>query len=787
MGAAMGGHAAAEGWIGASLPRKEDARHLLGAGMFIADVRVPGLQDIAFVRSQRAHAYVRQVGKPAGGRVFTLADLGAIHILEAGPELAAFRHGPYPPLADERVRYVGQAIAACIAPTRSQAEDMADEVSVELEELSAVVDPVAAMRPGSARLFSSWADNAFITSTVSEGDAESLAAAPIRLHRKFRMNRQATVSLECRGVLAYWDQRVEELVIYLSTQGAHVMRLGFAQALGLPEHKIRVVAPDVGGGFGGKNRLLPEEIAVAAIALKVGHPVRWIEDRREHLMASVHARDHTYDLTISADRHGRLLGLEGDVFIDAGAYALWPTGAFMEASMAARNLTGPYRIRNLKINTFTVATNKAPLGPYRGVARPGACFAIERLVDEVAHEIGREPIELRRLNIVTATELPYQTAAGMTLDTGDYVASLDTAKAMIDLPAVRRRQLTAEPDGRVIGVGFAFYTEQSGHGQAEWTKRKSRVVPGYESATVRMLPDGSVLVLVGVQNHGQGHDTTLAQIAAHELKIDPARISLRYGDTATAPFGFGTFASRSIVFGGGAVAKSCRALAEKIRRIGAHLLQIDVAATRIADAAVHGPHGAVDFAEIALAANVRQEFLPAGMEPLLEITATYEPTDSGGVFSYGTHAVIVAVEPDIGAVEILDYVVAEDCGVMINPMIVDGQIQGGIAQGIGTALYEEIPFDEMGQPLATTFADYMVPCAPEIPTVRIAHSVTPAHATEYGVKGVGEGGAIAPPAVIANAVADAFRTIRANFNETPLTPRRVSEAIDHARRLVGIV
>ena len=783
----MGGHAAAEGWIGASLPRKEDARHLLGAGMFIADVRVPGLQDIAFVRSQRAHAYVRQVGKPAGGRVFTLADLGAIHILEAGPELAAFRHGPYPPLADERVRYVGQAIAACIAPTRSQAEDMADEVSVELEELSAVVDPVAAMRPGSARLFSSWADNAFITSTVSEGDAESLAEAPIRLHRKFRMNRQATVSLECRGVLAYWDQRVEELVIYLSTQGAHVMRLGFAQALGLPEHKIRVVAPDVGGGFGGKNRLLPEEIAVAAIALKVGHPVRWIEDRREHLMASVHARDHTYDLTISADRHGRLLGLEGDVFIDAGAYALWPTGAFMEASMAARNLTGPYRIRNLKINTFTVATNKAPLGPYRGVARPGACFAIERLVDEVAHEIGREPIELRRLNIVTATELPYQTAAGMTLDTGDYVASLDTAKAMIDLPAVRRRQLTAEPDGRVIGVGFAFYTEQSGHGQAEWTKRKSRVVPGYESATVRMLPDGSVLVLVGVQNHGQGHDTTLAQIAAHELKIDPARISLRYGDTATAPFGFGTFASRSIVFGGGAVAKSCRALAEKIRRIGAHLLQIDVAATRIADAAVHGPHGAVDFAEIALAANVRQEFLPAGMEPLLEITATYEPTDSGGVFSYGTHAVIVAVEPDIGAVEILDYVVAEDCGVMINPMIVDGQIQGGIAQGIGTALYEEIPFDEMGQPLATTFADYMVPCAPEIPTVRIAHSVTPAHATEYGVKGVGEGGAIAPPAVIANAVADAFRTIRANFNETPLTPRRVSEAIDHARRLVGIV
>jgi aerobic carbon-monoxide dehydrogenase large subunit len=783
-GTVMGDHATPEGWIGACLLRKEDARHLLGAGQFIADVRVPGLQDIAFVRSQHAHAEVRRVTKPAAAaaRVFTLADIGPINVLEAGPELATFRHGPYPPLADGRVRYVGQTIAACVAETRTLAEDLADAVSVELEELPVVVDPVGAMRPDSPRLFASWPNNAFITSLVSEGDTASLAAAPIRLRRTFKMNRQATVSLECRGALAYWDQRLDELVVYLSTQGAHVMRLGLAQSLGLPEHKVRVIAPDVGGGFGGKNRLLPEEIAVAAIARKLGQPVRWIEDRREHLLASVHARDHSYDLTISADRDGRLLGLEGDIHIDAGAYALWPTGAFMEASMAARNLTGPYRIRILKLNTFTVATNKAPLGPYRGVARPGACFAIERLVDEVARELGCEAIDLRRQNIVTAAELPYQTAAGMMLDTGDYVASLETARTMIDLPTVRRRQLAGEPDGRAIGVGFAFYTEQSGHGQAEWMKRKSRIVPGYESATVRMLPDGSVLLLVGVQNHGQGHDTTLAQIAAHELQIDPSRISLRYGDTATTPFGFGTFASRSIVFAGGAVAKSCRILAEKIRGIGAHLLQTDVSATRIVNAAIHGPHGAIEFAEIAWAANVRQELLPAGMEPLLEVTASYEPTESGGVFSYGTHAAIVAVEPEIGTIEILDYVVAEDCGTMINPMIVDGQIQGGIAQGIGTALYEEIPYDEMGQPLATTFADYLVPCAPEVPSVRIAHSVTPARATEYGVKGVGEGGAIAPPAVIANAVADAFRAIGASFNETPLTPRRVSEAVDGARR-----
>ncbi len=785
----MASRSPSDGWIGASLPRKEDARFLLGHGKYIADLRMSGMQDVAFVRSQVANGRVREIIKPDDcvASVFSLADLGPLTILEAGPELPAHKHSPYPPLADERVRYVGQPIAACLRATRALAEDLADRITVDLEALPAVVDSVTAMQGDSPRVFDHWADNAYITSTVVEGNPQSLASAPVRLRRQLRTNRQATVPLECRGVLAYWDHRLNELTVYLSTQGGQVKRLGLSQILGLPENQIRVIAPDVGGGFGGKNRLMPEDIAVAAIAMKVGHPVRWIEDRREHLLASIHARDHYYDITLSADRDGTLLGLEGEIYIDAGAYALWPTGAFQEASMASRNLTGPYRIRHLNLKTYTVATNKAPMGPYRGVARPGACFAIERLVDEMARELGREPFDLRRQNIVTAAELPYNTAAGMRLDTGDYVAALDTARDMINLPAVRRRQAAGEPDGRAIGIGFAFYTEQSGHGTAEFVKRKFRVIPGYESANVRMLPDGSVIIHVGVQNHGQGHETTLAQIAAHELTIDPDRISLRYGDTATSPYGFGTFASRSIVFAGGAVAKSCRALVEKIRRIGAHLLQTDVANTRVESGAVHGTSGKIGIGEIAFIANVRQEQLPTGMEPLLEAVGTYEPTVSGGVFAYGAHAVIVAVDPDSGVVELLDYVVAEDCGTMINPMIVDGQVQGGIAQGIGTALYEEIPYDELGQPLATTFGDYMVPCAPEIPDVRLAHLISPATATEYGVKGLGEGGAIAPPAAIANAVADAFRGIGASFNETPLTPRRVSDAIDLARRSKGAV
>lgn len=772
------------GWIGANLLRKEDARHLYGHGMFIADVHVPGVQDVAFVRSQMANAWISRVLKPSesASRIFTLADIGPVKVLEAGPEVAAHRHSPYPPLADNRVRFVGQTIAACIMPTRALAEDLADSVTVELEELPAVVDAVTAMRAESPRVFDEWPTNAYISTTLLEGDPESLASAPIRLRRRLRMNRQATVSLEGRGVLAYWDHRLDELVVYLSTQGGQMKRLALSQMLGLPQHKVRVIAPDVGGGFGGKNRIMPEDVAVAALALKLRHPVRWIEDRREHLLASVHARDHTYDVTISAERDGTLLGIEGDIYIDAGAYALWPTGASQEAGMAVRNLTGPYRIRHLKLNAHTVATNKAPMGPYRGVARPGATFAIERLVDEVARELGCEPFDLRRKNIVTAVELPYETAAGMKLDTGDYVAALDMARDKINLPAIRKRQAAGEPDGRKVGVGFAFYTEQSGHGVVEFVKRKSRYVPGYESASARMFPDGTVLIQVGTQNHGQGHETSFAQIAAHELGIDPEQISVRYGDTAVGPYGFGTFASRSIIFAGGAVAKATRALAEKIRRIGASLMQADVAATRIERGIVYGPSTNISVAEIAYAANVRPDHLPSGMDPLLEAFATYEPADSSGVFAYGTHAVVVAVDPESGVTELLDYVVCEDCGTLINPMIVDGQVQGGIAQGIGTALYEEIPYDEMGQPLATTFADYMVPCAPEIPAVRITHLMTPALTTEYGVKGLGEGGAIAPPAAIANAIADAFRHIGASFNETPLTPRRVSEAIEAARR-----
>jgi len=602
------------------------------------------------------------------------------------------------------------------------------------------------------------------------------------------MQRQSGAPLEGRAVLACRDYRLDEVVIYSSTQTPHTLRVALGEFLDIEARHIRVVAPDVGGGFGPKARLYPEEIILAALALQLDHPVRWVEDRGEHLLTAAHTRDHHYKVTAYADRRGRILGVDAEIVVDAGAYGLWPQGPYQEAAMAARNLPGPYTIANYRARHYTVATNKAPLGPYRGVGRPGACFAIERIVDEVARAVGRDPVEVRAENMVRSEEMPLTTVGGMRLDNGDYPQSVRLCAELLDMPGIRARQQKGEPKpvpaeagGRLVGIGFAAFAEQTAHGAAEFVARGAAIIPGFESCTARILPDGSMVLMVGIQSHGQGLETTLSQIAAHELGIDPARISVRHGDTESTAFGFGTFASRSMVMSGGAVARASRMLRDKLCRIGAHLLQCDPAQVRCAEGAVLGPQGSVSIAEIAQVAHLRMDGLPPGVDPLLDATATYEPTIGTGVFSYATHGAVVAVDSETGFIELLDFAVAEDCGTMVNPMIVEGQIRGGVVQGIGTALYEEIPYDEAGQPLTGTLADYLLPGAAELPAIKIAHLHTPAAATEYGMKGMGEGGAVAPPAAIANAVRDALASIGAEVNETPITPRRVMAAIRKAR------
>ncbi|HUC72942.1 MAG TPA: molybdopterin cofactor-binding domain-containing protein, partial [Stellaceae bacterium] len=527
--------------------------------------------------------------------------------------------------------------------------------------------------------------------------------------------------------------------------------------------------------------LYPEEIILAALALELDHPVRWVEDRTEHLLASAHSRDHHYRVTAYADRHGKVLGIDADIVVDAGAYGMWPRGPYSETNMAARCLPGPYTIANYRAHGCTVATNKAPFGPYRGVGRTGACFAIERTIDEVARAVGRDPFEVRTENMVRPEQMPYLSVGRMHYDGGDYAAAVRLCAQLLDLPAVRARQKRGEPGGRLIGIGFASFTEQSAGGAAEYASRDAAIIPGYESCTARILTDGSAVLMVGIQSHGQGLETALSQIAAQELGIDPARIAVRHGDTEISAFGFGTFASRSMVMAGGAVARATRILRDKLTRIGAHLLQSDPAEVRYADGAVWGPQGSVTVGEIAKVAHLRMDGLPPDVDPLLDATATYEPAIGTGVFSYAAHGAVVAVDPETGFIEILDFAVAEDCGTMVNPMIVEGQIRGGVVQGIGTALYEEIPYDVTGQPLAGTLADYLLPGAAEMPAIKIGHLHTPTPHTEYGMKGMGEGGAVAPPAAIANAVRDALAAIGAEVNETPITPRRVMAAIKVAR------
>src|SRR6185312_3428831 len=518
--------------IGASLTRKEDDRHLRGRGEFVSDIRMPGLATVVILRSPHAHARIRGIAVPPGakGRVFTAADLPRMQPIRIVTHAAGAKSPAWPPLATDKARYVGEAIAACVAPSRAEAEDLAAAVTVDYEPLDAVVDPTQAT--GGALVHDSWGDNLFIERTMTAGDIEAAArAAAVTVTREYRMHRQSGSPLEGRAVLAYRDHRLDEVVVYASTQTPHTVRVAIAETLGIEERRLRVVAPDVGGGFGPKARLYPEEIILAALALELDHPVRWVEDRSEHLLTAAHCRDHHYKLTAYADGEGRILGIDTDIVVDAGAYGLWPQGPYQEANMAARTLPGPYTLKNYRARTVTVATNKAPLGPYRGVGRPGACFAVERTIDEVARAVGRDPVEVRIVNMIPSAEMPYTSVTGMHYDTGDYPACVRLCAELLEIDRVRERQDRGEPDGRMIGIGFASFTEQTAHGAAEFASRGAAVIPGYESCTARILTDGSVVLMVGIQSHGQGLETTLSQIAYHELGIDPSRISVRHGDT----------------------------------------------------------------------------------------------------------------------------------------------------------------------------------------------------------------------------------------------------------------
>jgi carbon-monoxide dehydrogenase large subunit len=772
--------------VGARVPRKEDDRHLRGRGQFVGDMTMPGMREVAFLRSPVAHARIIGIEIPEElrGQVFIAADLVGVKAIRAVSGLPGFKVSEQPVLATGKVRYVGELIAACIAPTRAEAEDIAERIVVEFDELPVVSDMLRARDADAPLVHEHWGDNVYLETSV-RGDIASVAAtAPVKVTREFRTARQCMSPLEGKGVLAWWDSRRDQLVVTTSTQMPHIVRTGLAGCLGLKQDKIRVVAPDVGGGFGFKGILSAEEVCVAFLARHLDRPLRWIEDRREQLTATANCREHHYVVTAYADREGRLLALDAEATVDAGAYSIYPFSACLEAAQVASILPGPYDLPAYQCKTWSVASNKPPILPYRGVARTGVCFAMELMIDAVAREIGREPHAVRLMNLVPPEKMPFENITKKHFDSGDYPQCLRRAVAAIDLPAVRARQKKGEPDGRRIGMGLSIFCEQAAHGTAVYAGWGIPMVPGHEQATARLTPDGGLELRVGIQSHGQGLETTLAQVANEVLGIAIERVSVVHGDTEYTPYSTGTWGSRCMVMAGGAVARACQEMSRRVMAIGAKMLQTDIGQVTLRDGEVAGPSGSVSLAEVARTWYLRPQDLPADVDPGgLDVTAGYKPARDSGTFSYAAHAVIVAVDPELGAVELLDYVVVEDGGVLVNPMIVDGQVYGGTAQGIGTALYEEMPFDENGQPLASTLADYLLPGATEVPSVRIEHMETPSPYSEFGQKGIGEGGAIGPPAAIANAINDALRPLGVEIGETPITPRRLMAAVA-ARRAV---
>ena len=768
--------------VGASLLRKEDDRYLRGLGEFVGDIRRPGMLEVAFVRSPIAHGRILRVTKPAGleASVFTMHDLDGVKPIRAVSSLKGFKASNLWPLAKDKVRHVGEAIALCLARTRAEAEDIAAQVDVEFEELPAVVDMVKARTDPSSLVHDEWSDNVFLETFVDADFSEAKKSAPIRIRRHIRTARQSMAPLEGRGVLCEWNTRLGQLEMYSSAQMPHVNRAGLSECLGLDQGAIRVIAPDVGGGFGYKGILLPEEVCLAWLARKIGKPVRWIEDRREQLVANTNCREHDYDITVYAHADGKLIGVDCDATVDSGAYSLYPFSACLEAAQVGSILPGPYKMERYRCRTWSAATNKPGILPYRGVARTGVCFALELMVDAVARAAGREPYEVRLENLVRREDMPYDNITNKHFDSGDYPEAVRKAVAALDVPKWRARQRKGEADGRRIGVGVSVYCEQGAHGTSVYCGWGIPMVPGHEQCFARLSPDGMLELRIGAQSHGQSLETTLAQVANEILGIDPANVRLIHGDTALTPYSTGTWGSRCMVMSGGAVAAASKEIGRRVKQIAGKLLEVAVADLVLEDGRVKvaGTDKAMTLAEVAHVWYRAPQLLPADVDPGgLETTAGYKAKVDTGTFSYACHAVAVAVDTGTGQTEILDYVIAEDGGTLVNPMVVDGQICGGTAQGIGTALYEEMPYDKSGQPMASTLADYLLPGPTEVPSPRILHMETPSPYTEFGQKGIGEGGAIAPPVAIVNAINDALKELVVEITDSPASPRRVLAAI----------
>jgi carbon-monoxide dehydrogenase large subunit len=756
-------------WVGRAIRRLEDPALVRGRGRFTADL--PAAHFVRFVRSPVAAGRIVRISAPEGVAVIRASDLGAQPIK---PMLHKYNYRPIeqPILADEVVRFVGEPIAAVVAPTPAQAEDAADRVEIEIADVPAVTSAHAAVQPDAAAVHAAGnliVDGQFTTA----GFDAALAKAHRRVRLAARSHRQNATPLEARAAHASFDAASGRTTLTCTTQMPHLTRTAIADILGLAESDLRVVAPDVGGGFGQKMSLAAEYVVLVFLAGKFGSSIAWIEDRRENLIAAFHSRDQHVELDGAFDTDGKLIALSADVVANVGAYSCFPTTCGVEPLMAMAELPGPYDLRAYSCRARAIVTNTCTMAPYRGVSRPVITFAIERLMDKAAAAFGIDPVEIRKRNLIG--RFPYTSPTGLVFDEGSYVETLEIAAAEIDLPKFSARQREARARGRFLGVGFATFSERTGYGSPAFAARGMEITPGWETAEIVMDPSGRVEARIGASPHGQGLATTLAQLVADTIGVVPASVRVVHGDTDRTPYGWGTFASRSLVISGGAVTLAARKMREKLLTIAGDLLEAsrDDIVLEDGKARVTGTDRSVTMAVLARAAYYQSHRFK-DLTPGLAESAHYDPP---GTFSNACHVAIVDVDIETGGVRLERFLAVEDAGRIINPLIADGQAHGGIAQGIGNALLEEIVYDALGNVLTTTLADYLPPTVREVPPIELQHLETPAASSVTGAKGLGEGGAIGAPAAILNAVNDALSPFEVSIEEMPATPQRIRAAL----------
>ena len=772
--------------FGSGIRRREDPRLITGRATFTDDIKLPGMAHAAILRSPHAHARIRSIDTSgASGRegvlgVFTGADTDGV--LNSVPTAWLIPDSDlvtpdHPPIAKDVVRYQGDAVAVVVAETRYLAEDALEHIQVDYEELPVVLDPQKSTEPGAPQLHADAPNNQAFHWVVAGGDADAaFESADIVVQERIVHQRLIPNAIEPRAAVAQWVEATGDLTLWSTSQNPHIARFLCSVVTGVPEHKLRVIATEVGGGFGSKIPFYADEAITAFCSMKTGRPIKWTETRSENYQATIHGRDHVQEVELAATGEGKITGLRAKVWAGMGAY-LSTAAPGVPTILHGLMYVGPYDIPNVKGDIWGVFNNGTPVEAYRGAGRPEATFLVERLVQLLADKLGMDAVEIRRKNHIPKFEDGHDVATGLTYDSGDYNRTLDLAIETAGYAGLREEQARLRREGRYMGIGVTSYVELCGLGPSQVAGAVGFQGGLWESAVVRFHPTGKVNVMTGASPHGQGEETTFAQIVSDELGVDVEDIEVLHGDTDITPMGWGTYGSRTTAVAGAAVAIGSRKIKEKATQLAAHLLEAAVEDIDYEDGKffVRGsPDQSKTIQDIALMANVAWD-MPEGMDPGLETTTFYDPPNF--TFPFGTHIAVVEVDPDTGQVTLQRYIAADDCGPQINPMIVEGQIHGGVVQGAGPVLWEGAVYDEHGQLITGSMLDYALPRADLLPEIETVSSVTPSPHHPLGIKGVGETGTIASTVTVYNAVMDALKPLGAGPIDMPLTPERVWSAI----------